>query len=239
MFRTLRWISCFWVTLLGLVPKLKKAQKMEKFSTEHEQFVTYEISNWAKRLVNLAGVKVTIIGEENLTDETAVYVANHQGNFDVALMLAYIGKPRSLLAKVEMKKMPIVRDWMEQLGCIFVDRNDSKQGLKAVMTAIKQVKSGRSITIFPEGTRSKSDKIGEFKAGSTIIATKAKAKIIPVTIDGSYKAMEQNKGFKITPADVKITIHKAIDTTILTKEETENIDILVRDIIKSALPKCD
>lgn len=239
MFRTFRWISCFWLSLLALIPKLKKAKNMEKFSAEHDQFVQNEISNWAGKLVDISGANITVIGEENITDETAVYVANHQGNFDVALMLTTIGKPRALLAKTEMKKMPIVRDWMEQLGCIFVDRKDPKQGLKAVMTAIKQVKAGRSITIFPEGTRSKCDKMGEFKAGSTLIATKAKAKIVPVTIDGSYKIMEKNKGFKITPADVKITIHTPIDTTLLSKEETENIDNIVKSIIESALPNQD
>lgn len=239
MLRTFRWISTFWITLIALVPKLKKARKMERFSHEHDQFVQKEIGHWSRKLVDLSGANISIVGEENLTDQTAVYVANHQGNFDVALMLAYLGKPRALLAKTEMKKMPIVRDWMEELGCIFVDRKDPKQGLKAVMTAIKLVKSGRSITIFPEGTRSKCDKMGEFKAGSTLIAIKAKAPIIPITIDGSYKILEQNKGFKVTPADVKITIHKPIDTTLLSKEEIENIDNVVKSIIESALPKCD
>lgn len=235
MFRTIKWFFYFWWFLITKKSMLKKAEKFEFLSKEHKEFVNKNVSEWSNKLVKLSGANINIIGKENIPTETAVYVANHQGSFDVALMLALVGEPRAVLAKAEMEKMPIVSDWMRHLGCIFVDRNDPKQGLKAVLTAIKQVKAGHSITIFPEGTRSKCDKMGEFKAGSTKIALKTGAIIVPVTIDGSYKLLEANKGFKVTPADVNITIHKAIDPKTLEKEEIENIDKTLFDIINSAL----
>ncbi|MFI3226729.1 MAG: lysophospholipid acyltransferase family protein [Clostridia bacterium] len=235
MFRTAKWMIYFWGFLFLTIPKLRYADKLEFGSDEHKEFVNTLVQGWTRKLIRMSGARINLVGEENIPKEHAVYVANHQGNFDVALMLAMIGEPRSLLAKVEMGKMPIVRDWMRHLGCIFVDRNDPKQGLKAVISAIKYVKAGNSITIFPEGTRSKEGPMGEFKAGSTVVAVKSGALIVPVTIDGSYKILEANKGFKVTPADVNVTIHKPIDPKKLSKEEISDIDNNIKNIIASVL----
>lgn len=236
MFRTFYWMCYFWVYLISAMPSLKKAEKLEIGSLEHKKIVNKVVIQWTRTLIKLTGSIVNLQGEENLPDKHAVYIANHQGNFDVPLMLGYIGEPRSLLAKVEMGKMPIVRNWMKHLGCIFVDRGDPKQSLKAVLTSIKYIKAGNSMTIFPEGTRSKGDKMGEFKSGSAKIAIKANALIVPVTIDGSYKILEQNKGFKITPATVNITIHEPINPKELSKEQIDDIDNILKNIIASKLP---
>lgn len=235
MIRTIKWLAYFWGFLFYATPKLKYAEKLGIGSPEHKAYVNELVSRWTNKLIRMSGARINLVGEENIPSENAVFVANHQGNFDVAIMLAMIGEPRALLAKEEMGKMPIVRDWMRHLGCIFVDRNDPKQGLKAVISAIKYVKAGNSITIFPEGTRSKSGEMGEFKAGSTVVAIKGGAKIVPVTIDGSYKILEANKGFKVTPADVNITIHSPIDPKMLSKEEISDIDNIIQNIIKTKL----
>lgn len=235
MLRSLKWWLYFWCYLIYATPKLKKIEKMEIGSKEHKKIVNEVVSHWTNKLIKMSGANINIQGKENIPKEKAVFVANHQGNFDVAIMLALIGEPRALLAKSEMSKAPIINKWMEHLGCIFVDRKNSKESLKAVLSAVKYVKSGNSISIFPEGTRSKSDKIGEFKAGSTIIAIKGGALIVPVTIDGSYKLLEVNKFMKITPADVNITIHKPIDPEKLSKEEISNIDNTIKNIIASKL----
>lgn len=236
MFRTIYWMLYFWWYLICLIPKYNKAKKLDKNSIEHQNIINTEIPKWAKSLLRVAGANVTITGEENLpTDQTAVYVCNHQSNFDIPLTLTYIGKPRAFIAKTELSHIPLLSKWMNEFGCLYVDRKDPKQALKVVISAIKYVKAGNSITVFPEGTRSKSNKMNEFKQGSTRIAIKAGALIVPITFDGSYKLLEKNKGFKITPADVNITIHKPIDPKILSKEEIENIDQTLFDIIASAI----
>lgn len=235
MIRTIIWFMYFWGYLVWVTPKLYKANRLKIGSYEHKKYINKYITKWTKNLIHLAGADVTVYGRENIPHQTAVYVANHQGNFDVALMLAYVGEPRAMLAKSQMEKMPVVCEWMRHLGCIFVDRNDKKQSLKAVLSAIKYVKAGNSMTIFPEGTRSKGKPIGEFKSGSSVIAIKGGALIVPVTIDGSHKIMESNFCCMIKPSNVKITIHKPIDVKNLTKDELENIDNMLQNTIKSAL----
>ena len=237
MLRTAYWMSYFWYFLFTRFGKMKNANKIRLSGDKKQldEYVAKYVKYWSRKLIKISGTEIIVTGEENIPEQYAVYVGNHQGNFDVPLMLGYVGAPRAFLAKIEMLDVPLVRDWMRNLGCIFVDRKDPKQSLKAVLSAIKYVKAGNSMTIFPEGTRSQSDKMGEFKSGSTRIAIKAGALIVPVTIDGSYKILEKNKGFKITPAVVKLTIHKPINPKELSKEEIENIDDIIKNIIQSKL----
>ena len=142
---------------------------------------------------------------------------------------------RSLVkAKIELAKLPFINRWMEHLHCVFMDRSDVRQSLKVINQAADYLKQGYSMVIFPEGTRSKGDTLGEFKPGSLKLATKAGVPIVPITIQGSYKIMEQNK-FQIKPAKVKITIHKPILTSDLSKEQASDLPNVVRETIKQAL----
>lgn len=235
--RTLIWLAYFWGYLIYLIPKLNKAKKFEIGSKEHKEIVHYYSRKWANKLLDLAGAEVNVVGEENLPDTNAVFISNHQGSFDITVLIAKLGKePHGFLSKVEMEKMPIVRDWLKHLQCISVDRDDPKKATKAVIEAIKLVKSGQSLTVFPEGTRSKGDKMIDFKSGGSLIAVKASVPIVPITIDGTYKIYEINKKIKITPAKINITIHEPIDTKNLTKEDISNLDEKVKEIIQSKLP---
>ena len=88
------------------------------------------------------------------------------------------------------------------------------------------------MVIFPEGTRSKGKPIEEFKAGSFKLATKSKCIVVPVTINGTYKLLEETN--KIKAADVELVIHKPIDTAALTSEEQEALPTTVYNIVKSS-----
>ena len=92
------------------------------------------------------------------------------------------------------------------------------------------------MVVFPEGTRSKGEQMGEFKAGSFKLATKAKVPIIPVTIDGSYKIMEGNK-YRICPAKVNVYVHKPIETALIPKEQESKLPELVQKIIQEGKQK--
>lgn len=104
----------------------------------------------------------------------------------------------------------------------------------AIVEGIKIIKEGHSLVIFPEGTRSKGGPLGEFKAGSFKLATKSKAPIIPVTMDGTYKLMEAQGG-KVKPATVNVYIHPPVETANLTKEEQIELPERVKNIIASKL----
>jgi len=237
MLRTIAWYIHFGTSLAGTVPKLHKVKSLENQGKEAEklEYIHKTVSKWAGSQIKMSGSKVTVFGEENIpNDIPVVFMSNHQSNFDIPLFLVYIKKNKGFVAKTELKKIPVLRTWMEHINCVFMDRNDLRQSVKTIIEGIKIIKEGHSLVIFPEGTRSKGGPMGEFKAGSFKLATKPKVPIIPVSIKDSSKIMEQN-GNKIKPADVAIYIHPMVETANLTKEEIEKLPEQVKAIIGSKL----
>lgn len=237
MLRTIAWYTHFTLSLIGTIPKLYKVDALEKSgkTNERNDYIHRTTSNWAMSQVKLSGAKVNVFGVENIPKDIPVlFVSNHQSNFDIALFMSYIDKPKGYVAKIEMNKIPILREWMKHLHCVLMDRSSLRKSAEAITEGIKILKNGYSLVIFPEGTRSKSNKIGDFKAGSFKLATKAKVPIVPVTIKDSYKLMEQNNNM-IKPAEVQMYIHPMIETSNLTKEEEDNLSTRVKKIIESKL----
>lgn len=239
MLRSIIWYLSFAITLALTTPQLFMAKKILK-KNKKEQFdkYVYDVtSNWALNRIKLSGAKIKVYGEENLPkDINVLFMSNHQGNFDIAIFMALIKKPTGFVAKIEMLKAPLIRTWMKYINCVFMDRHDLKQSLQTILEGIKVLKSGYSLVIFPEGTRSKCDKVGEFKAGSFKLATKSKVPIVPVTIDGSYKIMEEHNSI-LTPANVNIYIHEPIYTESLTKDEINELPQKVKEIIEKPILK--
>lgn len=237
MFRTIIWFIYFWLYLIMLMPKYLKASRLLKEGKikERDELVNKLVPKWANSLLKLAGAKVTVTGAENIPKERAVlFVGNHQGNFDIPILLGCIDKPKAFIAKVEILKMPIIRTWMKHMNCVFLDREDMRQSLKVMGEAAEHLKNGYSMVVFPEGTRSKGDTLGEFKGAGLRMAIKANVPVVPVTIKGSYKLMEQN-GFKIKPAEVEVAISESIETENLTKDEIAVLHERVRSVIESKL----
>lgn len=236
--RTLIWFIYFWLYMLLCIPASLWMRSIEKKGNikEMERHVDGFVTNWARRLLRLAGAKITVVGEENLPDDPFVVISNHQGNFDVPLMLSCVGRPRGLVAKQELAKLPGISTWMHYLHCLFVDRSSPRAGAQIILDGEKLLRSGRSLTIFPEGTRSKGGPMGEFKGGAFRIASRAGAPIVPVTIDGSYRLMEANHNW-IHPAQVRVTIHPPIQTAGASREEIRTLPDRTKEIIASALGK--
>ena len=131
-----------------------------------------------KFILWITGAKVTVIGEENVPkDQAVLYVANHRSYFDILLTYSRCPIRTGYVAKKEMEHYPLLSNWMRNLYCLFLDREDIKQGLKTILQAADYVKSGISVCIFPEGTRNKNADETEmlpFHDGSFKIATRAK-----------------------------------------------------------------
>lgn len=237
MFRTILWYTHFAISLVGTLPKLYKVKSLEKQGKikEKEAYIHQVTSKWANAQLKMSGAKVTVFGQENLPkDSPVVFMSNHQSNFDIPLLIVYIDHFKGFVAKTELTKIPILNSWMENIKCVFMDRNDLRQSVKTIIEGINLVKSGHSMVIFPEGTRGKGGPMGEFKAGSFRLATKPKVPIVPITINGTYQLMEQNKGM-IKAAHIELYIHPMIETAKLTKEETSELPETVKTLIASQL----
>lgn len=241
MLRSIVWYIVFFVSLILRIPAMIRTKMLTKkgLIEKRDEVVYKTTTTWAKTLLKIAGVKVTVHGLENIPkDKNVLYIGNHQGNFDIPIYMSQIPGLKGFVSKIEVKKIPGVRTWMEYMYCVFMDRSSLRKSSEAIIEGIKILKSGHSLVIFPEGTRSKGDKMGEFKAGSFKLATKSKVPIIPVTMSGSYKIMENNKRkWIVKPTTVDLYIHPAIETSNLTKEEQDALTSKVYEIIKSKLPQ--
>ena len=183
----------------------------------------------------ISGVKLTVIGEENVpTDVPVLYIGNHRSFFDVPITYPRCPISTGYIAKKEMEKVPLLSTWMKRLHCLFLDRNDLKQGLKTILTAIEKVKSGISICIFPEGTRTPGDDMLEFKEGSFKIAEKSGCLIIPVAITNTENVFENHIPF-IKASTVVIEFGDPIDLKAMPKEERRHIGSQVQSIIGGML----
>lgn len=223
------------LSLFGLIKiKYYEAKGRDKDRT----YAIYNItSKWAKMVMWFSGSKLNVQGVENIPkDEAVLFVGNHQSNFDIPIVMSSIPEPRGFIAKKELENWPIISMWMKYINCVFMDRSNMRKSAEAIVTGIQTLKSGYSMVVFPEGTRSKGKPVSEFKAGSFKLALKSKVKIVPITIDGSYKLLEANGG-KIKSTDINFYIHKPIDTKNLSKEEISNLHTIVRDIVVSKLPE--
>ena len=239
MFRSPFWYTKAAISLFFSKKPLKKAEKLllTENSTNCDIFATNYVHQWAKNRIKDSGSAINVKGLENIPDQNGIlFMSNHQSNFDILLLLAKLPVPHGFVAKAELDHIPYFSRWMRCIHCLFMDRNDMKQSAQTIIDGIKQLKSGINMVIFPEGTRSKGAPVGEFKAGSFKLATKSKAPIVPITIDGTYKVMEANNN-KIKPAEINLTIHEPIYTDKLTKEEIAELPEKVRNIIVSALPE--
>jgi 1-acyl-sn-glycerol-3-phosphate acyltransferase len=186
---------------------------------------------WAKFVMKIAGAKIDIIGLENLPkNQTVLFVSNHQSNFDIPLILSTINIPKGFIAKKELEKWPFISAWMKYLNCIFMDRDNLRKSAASIVEGVNLLRSGYSMVVFPEGTRSKGKAVDEFKGGSFKLATKSQCPIVPLTINGTYKLMEENNN-AIRGADIELIIHPPIDVATLNKDELEKLPETVHSII--------
>lgn len=234
--RTIFFAIYFICSVLTSVIFLPKYYILGLFKNKYSQFAyACKIAKkWSRGIFKITGSTIEIVGKENIpTNETLVIVSNHQSNFDIPVLLGYIDVPFGFVAKKELSKIPIFSTWMKYFKCVFINRGNPKKSLEAIYKAIKNINDGYSQLIFPEGTRSKSNKIGQFKPGSFKIATKTGATILPVTINNTYKIFEKDN--KIQKTNVKLVIHKPIKTSELDEEAKKGLASYVQNIIQNGL----
>lgn len=205
-----------------------------KFNMDVKNRSSLAIVNWAFRCcLFFAGTKITVLGEENVPKDTPVlYIGNHRSYFDIVMTYVRVPRPTGYIAKVEMLRYPLLRTWMKNLHCLFLDRKDIKQGMKTILEGIEKIKSGISICIFPEGTRNKTaDTFLPFHEGSFKIAEKGGCPIIPMSINNAADIFEDHMP-KIKKTHVVIEYGKPVYMSEMTREEKKAIGVKVQAIIK-------
>jgi len=194
-------------------------------------FSYYPGMYWSKIMCIITLCPVKIVGKEKLDKKQSyIFVANHQGIYDIFLLFGYLGQPIKWVMKQSLRKAPFLGKSCEAAGFIFVDNSSPQAAARTVQEAEQRLKDGASITIFPEGSRSKTGKMERFKKGAYQMAMNLKLPIVPVTINGSFDVMSIHT-FWINPHKMEVIIHDPIPTNHLAsenlREATTNIRVLM------------
>jgi len=186
---------------------------------------------WGRSILVVSGVKVSVKGLSNV-DLSApyIYMPNHQSNFDIPVLLGHLTVQFRWLAKMELFKIPIFGRAMRKAGYISIDRNNRQSAFESLKVAADKIKSGVSVLIFPEGTRSLDGRIRPFKKGGFVLAVDSGVPVVPVVITGTRAIMSKGR-LRINPGQVSMVIHKPIDTSIYTRKTKGSLMESVRRVI--------
>jgi len=182
-------------------------------------------------------VKPIVMGKENLPkNNNFVVYSNHIEYTDPLYMKqAFKNYPLAYVSKEELFKIPVMKNILKSVGCIPLSRKTGdRQALLAILEAIKAVKSGQPFGIFPEGTRSHANSLGEFKSGSFKLAQKAKADIVPVVLYNMHKTVDFLKIFKVR---VYVKILPIIKYEDYHHIETNELSLQIHKLIGDELEK--
>jgi len=172
-------------------------------------------SLWSRLLCRWNGIDVQVEGLEHVQRNRAqVFVANHQGYFDIFTLSGYLPVQLCWMAKASLFRIPFVGWAMRAADYIPVVRTDRKNAYQAFLSAIEKLKQGYSIVIFPEGTRSEDGRIGEFKKGGTLLALRSGAPVVPVTLVGTGRIMQKGSGV-VRPGRVRLVVSPPIESDAL------------------------
>lgn len=227
-------VAVFLVLFLVLgIPLLLIEWVIGKFNQRAKDISSLRIVQWAfKMILFLAGTRVIIKGEENVPkNKPVLYVGNHRSYFDIVITYSRVPELTGYVAKKEMLRWPLLVNWMKNLHCLFLDRQDVKQGLKTILTAIDKVKAGISICIFPEGTRNRvNDTFMEFHEGSFKVASKSGCAVVPMAIYNSAAIFEDHIPW-IKKTTVIVEYGKPFYIKDLPRETQKRVGAYSRDLI--------
>ncbi|MBD3224894.1 MAG: 1-acylglycerol-3-phosphate O-acyltransferase [Caldithrix sp.] len=198
----------------------------------HSRVTNGIIRMWARSVLVFSGVKVQAKGKENIDrSQYYVFMSNHLSNFDILALTVAIPVTVRFIAKKELFRIPIFGWGMQIAGMIKIDRGNSRQARKIIDKAVDIVRSGVSVIIFPEGTRSPDGKLQEFKKGGFVLALKGKIPIVPVVIQGSREIMKK-KSLRLHKGRVFVNFLQPISTEPLDYENRKQVIAAVREQIK-------
>ena len=190
---------------------------------------------WGRSILAVSGIRVSVTGVERIAnDQPYIFMANHQSNLDIPVLLGHLPVQFRWLAKAELFKIPVFGQAMRGAGYISVDRADRPAAFESLRQAAEKIRSGYSILIFPEGTRSLDGSLKPFKKGGFVMAIGAGVPVVPVAVRGTYGIMPKNT-WLIRPKDVAVDIGEPLATAGFTLDSKEALMEAVRNAISRGL----
>ncbi|MGC9977178.1 MAG: lysophospholipid acyltransferase family protein [Syntrophales bacterium] len=201
------------------------------FMTPDENMIHRVANIWAKMLLAIANTKVEIVGAENvIMGKPQIFMANHQSDFDILIVLAHLQGQFRWIVKKELFQIPLFGKAMQSAGYIEIDREDREKAMLSLDKAAMKIREGKSVMSFPEGTRSKDGRIKPFKHGMFYLAIKSGVPIVPISIIGAGEIMPR-RSLRIKPGKITMVIDKPIDISGYSIENRQELIDRVQNII--------
>jgi 1-acyl-sn-glycerol-3-phosphate acyltransferase len=194
-------------------------------------FVYFVSRYWSLQALAVGGVKLEVKGKEHLPQSNKIaFISNHQSYLDIPVLLAALPKFTGFIAKTELNKMPFINIWMRSLKCAIIDRSNSAESMKKIQNRIRLAEKGYPIVLFPEGTRSRNGQLRRFKTGGISLFYNSGLILVPVTIDGSHKLIEDKR---LKRGKVTVTIHQPIYEKKAVAKDYKEMTEYCRETIES------
>ncbi len=188
---------------------------------------------WARFIVWTSGVRIERVGRPLPADrESCVFVANHASFFDVPIVFTALPRQLRVMAKASLLYVPFIGWHLHRSGHVLVNRTNPGAGIFKRMQ--RMARSGASLIVFPEAGRTDDGQLLKFKAGIFLLAIENGLPIVPVTVSGSRDVMPKGR-LMVRPATVRVTIHDAIPTSDLGRDDARRLAERVQGIVRSAL----
>jgi 1-acyl-sn-glycerol-3-phosphate acyltransferase len=187
---------------------------------------------WSRWLLWTAGIRVTRRGALPPDDTSHVFVANHSSHYDTPIMFTSVPRQLRIIAKAALGRIPFVGWHLSRAGHLLIDRQNP--GATVLRRMQRMMSQGASLIIYPEGSRTTDGRVHRFKGGVFLLAIESGLPVVPISISGSYAVMPKGR-LMVCPGDVRVTIHEAIPTKGLTREDARALAARVHDIVAAAV----
>ena len=175
--------------------------------------------------------KISVHGLDKVNwKDVHLFVSNHESLLDIPAIFLVCPKYLYFITKMELKKTPFIGWLGRAVGMIFIDRKNPERARATIVDAGRQIKNGKNIISFAEGTRSQDETIGRFKKGSFMIALESEIDIIPIRIIGARDILPSGS-FRLRPGHVHVYFGEKIEVKSFDKSKPEVLANHVRETV--------
>ncbi len=188
---------------------------------------------WARLILWTSRTRVVLAGVDlPPADQSAVFVANHSSFYDTPIVFGSLPRQLRIMAKADLAYVPFIGWHLSRSGHVLVDRKNP--GASIFKRMQRMARSGASLIVFPEGSRTRDGHVQKFKAGIFMLAIENDLPVVPISISGSRAVMPKGR-FAVEPATVTVTVHESIPTKKMSRDDARELAARVQGIVAGAV----
>jgi 1-acyl-sn-glycerol-3-phosphate acyltransferase len=186
---------------------------------------------WSKAILRTTGVDVGLRGDASPDAQSCIFVANHASIYDIPILFAALPGQLRIIAKAGLGNIPFIGWHLRRAGHLLIDRQNP--GASVLKRMHRMIQQGASLIVFPEGSRTADGRVKKFKGGVFLLAIESGLPIVPLSIAGARAVMPRDR-LMVCPGQVIVTVHPAVSTTGLSRDDARALADRVRGIVASA-----